>query len=144
MDRGLLLSGRIGFCLRRRYRHRSASTGCTLGTGSKPANAGAGSVFINDRWQQLDLSQQADLTQRSRAGGSPDSAHYQGRVRGAADSWVRLSWIDDAWQGGIFIGGELMLLERRQRVSQLLSQPDRSNSRQLLFNVRDVRFYHPH
>ena len=97
-------------------------------------------LFINDRWQQLDLSLDADLTQRSRAGGSPDSAHYQGRVRGDTHSWVRLSWVDHAWQGGIFIGGELMMLERRQRVSQLLSQPDRSHSRHLLFNVRDVRF----
>lgn len=37
--------------------------------------------------------------------------HFDGRVAGVEESWVRLSRIDDQWQGLISIAGELHLIE---------------------------------
>lgn len=62
-----------------------------------------------------------DAAQRTRifAGGN---RFLRGTVSGIDGSWVRLSWIDGRWSGGIFDGHELLLLEPAENLAGMLTR----------------------
>jgi len=97
-------------------------------------------IYLDERWRRLLLSTDQQLSQFLPTDTNAAVAYYHGQVVGSSGSWVRLTWLAEAWQGGIYLDGELLLLERRERVSQLLMHTDRSNSRHIIFRARDVRF----
>jgi len=97
-------------------------------------------IRIDGQWYQLELLRNETLTQQSQAATALPLAHYHGQLVNQADSWARLSWLHNNWQGAIFMHGQLYLLERRQHVRNLLTGVQRSSSESVLFRASDVRF----
>lgn len=86
--------------------------------------------------KQLSGRQRSSLQQRG-------ARYFSGFVAGEADSWVRLSWLQGAWEGIVHAHGETWLLDRRDRLQSMLLQPQRSDSAQLVYRAEDLEFLQP-
>lgn len=62
----------------------------------------------------------------------------RGEIIGIDDSWVRLSWIDGRWSGGIFDGRELFLLEPAENLAGMLTR-DVPAGALVLYRLSDLR-----
>jgi len=68
---------------------------------------------------------------------------FTGQVHGDADSWLRLSWLQGAWEGIVHSHGETWLIDRRDHLQSLLVQPQRSHSLQVIYRADDLQFMQP-
>jgi hypothetical protein len=85
---------------------------------------------------QLSATRRSTLQQQ-------DARFFIGHVNGDADSWLRLSWLQGAWEGIVHSHGETWLIDRRDHLQSLLMQPQRSDSLQVIYRADDLQFMQP-
>ena len=69
--------------------------------------------------------------------------YFSGYVEGDNHSWLRLSWLNGAWEGIVHSAGETWLLDRRAALQPLLLQVQRSDSVQVIYRAADLQFLQP-
>jgi len=90
--------------------------------------------------QQLLARLASDQRSRLRQQGA---RYFSGYVEGDTQSWLRLSWLNGAWEGIVHSAGETWLLDRRAVLQPLLLQTQRSDSVQVIYRAADLQFLQP-
>ncbi|MBU1189004.1 MAG: hypothetical protein KKC01_08235 [Gammaproteobacteria bacterium] len=93
-------------------------------------------------WENSELLQRLAGHQRNRLR-QQGARYFTGHVDGDSDSWLRLSWLQGAWEGIVHTDGVTWLLDRRDLLQDLLLQPQRSQSTQIVYRAEDLRFLQP-
>jgi len=93
-------------------------------------------------WENSELLQRLAGHQRNRLR-QQGARYFTGLVDGDSDSWLRLSWLQGAWEGIVHTDGVTWLLDRRDLLQGLLLQPQRSQSTQIVYRAEDLRFLQP-
>ncbi|MDA3932757.1 MAG: M12 family metallo-peptidase [Gammaproteobacteria bacterium] len=94
-------------------------------------------LWLNDKLLKgLDSQHRTDLD-------SSGYYYYEGDIMDQPDSWARLTWVQNAWQGIIHVSGETFLIDGRENVRAMLRSSELSNSVNVAYNASDLRFLTP-
>lgn len=68
---------------------------------------------------------------------------FGGHVEEDDASWVRMSWLQGAWEGILFVNQQIWLIDRRDNLQSVLARTQLSASPQVAYRAEDIRFLQP-
>ncbi len=99
-------------------------------------------VQIEGRVLDLELEDNhsllALLPASSRHALTRDNRFLSGQITGRDDSWVRLNWVDGHWNGGIYDGIELYLIDHAGQSAALLAEAPVDPAATIVYRYSDL------
>lgn len=107
-------------------------------------------IAVEFEGRQINLMLEPNVELASRLGSaereqlqSLDVMLYTGYVEGDTNSWVRLSWLQGAWEGVFQFRDEIYLLDRLIRVQDMLQSSGGDDQSQVVYAIKDLVFRQP-